>query len=328
MNIDETFLPQNSEPKKAYKEMGIFLLFVFGGMFLANFIGILAVLPLFDWQIEHVINLVNDPLKPEAKIPLLIIQGITAFSMFIACPLLYIKMYEQNRLNKLFGDKIEGNKWSILAVLIPLLVIMFMPFNATIIEWNQSWIFPDWLGQFEDWARAKEKSAEEITLALTNLQTFGEILLGAIIFAILPAIGEELVFRGVIQPKLKQMGLNIHVAIWLTGFIFSAIHIQFYGLIPRMLLGVMFGYIYYWSGDLKLPIIAHFTNNGFTILMILLRNHQIIDIDIEHTTHIPLEAAAGSGIVCALIMGSIWYLTKKKDYFTENLSLDTNSNGR
>jgi membrane protease YdiL (CAAX protease family) len=87
---------------------------------------------------------------------------------------------------------------------------------------------------------------------------------------VIPAIGEEFFFRGGIQNIISDKK-NIHVAVWVSAFVFSAIHMQFYGFIPRMLLGGMYGYLLFWSGSLWLPVIAHFVNNGMAVLVYYLR---------------------------------------------------------
>jgi membrane protease YdiL (CAAX protease family) len=95
-----------------------------------------------------------------------------------------------------------------------------------------------------------------------------EFLAAIVILAIVPAIGEELLFRGILQNKIEMLSKNKHIAIWITAFIFSFIHFQFYGFVPRLLLGALFGYLYIWSGNLTIPILAHFINNGFTLLLL------------------------------------------------------------
>ena len=82
---------------------------------------------------------------------------------------------------------------------------------------------------------------------------------------------------------------NIHFAIWLSAIIFSAIHFQFYGFIPRLLLGALFGYLYYWSGNLLIPMFAHFVNNAFGVIMIYLHRHEITDLNVEDNTAAPLQ---------------------------------------
>ena len=80
--------------------------------------------------------------------------------------------------------------------------------------------------------------------------------------AILPAIGEEFLFRGVLQKLFCRLFKSDHLAIWLTAFIFSFFHFQFFGFVPRLILGLIFGYLFYWSGTLWLPVVAHFINNA------------------------------------------------------------------
>jgi len=84
--------------------------------------------------------------------------------------------------------------------------------------------------------------------------------------AILPAIGEELLFRGVLQRIFANWTKNIHLGVWIAAILFSAMHMQFYGFLPRMMLGVLFGYLFVWSGSLLLPILCHFINNGSAVI--------------------------------------------------------------
>ena len=99
--------------------------------------------------------------------------------------------------------------------------------------------------------------------------------------AMIPAIGEELLFRGVLQKQLiKGLG-NAHVAIILTAVIFSAFHLQFLGFFSRALLGMLFGYLYYWSKNMWYPILTHFTNNGLALLLAIIYG---VDMDAKDMT--------------------------------------------
>jgi membrane protease YdiL (CAAX protease family) len=109
---------------------------------------------------------------------------------------------------------------------------------------------------------------QELTTYLTNFENIVEFLAAIVILAVVPAIGEELLFRGILQNKITLLTKNYHVAIWVSAIIFSAIHFQFYGFVPRVLLGALFGYLYVWSGNLGVAILAHFINNGFTLFLI------------------------------------------------------------
>ena len=84
--------------------------------------------------------------------------------------------------------------------------------------------------------------------------------------AILPAIGEELLFRGVFQRLLTEWTRNIHWGIILAALLFSFFHFEFYGFLPRFLLGVFFGYLFVWTSSIWVPILAHFTNNFIIVV--------------------------------------------------------------
>lgn len=125
-----------------------------------------------------------------------------------------------------------------------------------------------WINQqlpLPDWAHDMENSADRMIKGLLVMDSTGELILTVIVIAALPALGEELIFRGILQQKLEEATRNPIAAIWLAGFIFSAFHLQFAGLIPRFFLGVGLGYLFYWTQSLWTPIIAHFFINASQI---------------------------------------------------------------
>lgn len=255
-------------------------------LFVSNFLALLIALPFTEFDLTLITNLLENPTNyPEARTALMLMQGVIALCVFIIAPAIHIKYFDKSlSFNQLF----QKNTFSIGFILIVLtlgIAIIEMPWIGWLGQWNNEWIFPE---VFENWARAKEEHMKEITIFLTEFRTFEQFLLGFVVIAILPGIGEELLFRGVLQNKLKQLFGNVHTAIWVTAIVFSAIHFQFYGFAPRMLLGAVFGYLYHWTGNLTYPILAHFVNNGFTVLMMYLYQQQQVDIDID-TEVIPLD---------------------------------------
>ena len=124
-----------------------------------------------------------------------------------------------------------------------------------------------------------EENAKLLTERFLKMDKIGDLLFNLFLIAIIPAIGEEMFFRRVIQKKLKNILRNPHIAILITSFIFSAIHMQFFGFLPRFFLGMVLGYLFYYSGNLLMPIIAHFTNNALAILLMYLPFAERIDMD-------------------------------------------------
>ncbi len=129
--------------------------------------------------------------------------------------------------------------------------------------------FTYWLNQqipLPEWAIEMENSAEGMLKSVLNMQSPWELLFNLLVVAVIPAIGEELLFRGIIQQKLEKAWGNAILAVWVTGILFSAIHLQFQGFIPRMILGAMLGYLLIWTRNLWIPIIAHFVFNGAQVI--------------------------------------------------------------
>ena len=133
---------------------------------------------------------------------------------------------------------------------------------------NSHIVLPESLDFIEQILKQQEEAAAALTERFLQADNIGMLLINIGLMALLPALAEEVSFRGTLQQILAQGKLKgqIHIAIWATAFIFSAIHMQFYGFIPRMLMGAMFGYIFVWTGTLWVPILMHFTNNGLAVI--------------------------------------------------------------
>ncbi len=153
----------------------------------------------------------------------------------------------------------------IILILGVMAIISISPLIDVLSTWNQGLQLPEFLRSIEDWMINTEKAAEVATNTLLNTDSWGGFIMNIIIIAIMAGIGEELMFRGVIQKILIGWTKNIHLGILYTAIIFSAIHFQFYGFVPRMILGMVLGYLYIWSKSLWVPVIAHAINNALTV---------------------------------------------------------------
>lgn len=227
---------------------------------------------------------------------ILIFQGIMSTIMFVGFSLLFIKFLLRLSPHEFF-PKFDLPSFGIVA----LIAISFMVINSAIGEWNMNLTFPE--SSFSDWAKRSEEQLKVLTEHITNFTSPVQYLLAMLVVAIVPAIGEELLFRGLLQNFLGRALSNHHVAIWLSGFIFAAIHMQFFGVFPRMLLGVLFGYLYHWSGNLSLAMIAHFINNGFALTLLYLANLGTIEVTADQMeSSAPWPAVLISGVICAFLV--------------------------
>ena len=164
---------------------------------------------------------------------------------------------------------------------------------------------PKSLEFIEQILKSQEEAAAALTERFLQADNIGGLLINIGLMALLPALSEELSFRGTLQQIIykdqsgKVQSTKVHLAIWITAFIFSAIHMQFYGFVPRMLLGAMFGYVFVWSGSLWVPITMHFVNNGLAVLVYCLMGES------ENTKNIADTLGAGDtwylGVVSILI---------------------------
>ena len=143
-------------------------------------------------------------------------------------------------------------------------MLLAIPGINLLSAWNQQMALPECMSGIEQWMRMQEDAASQLTEQFLQVSTVGGLLVNIGLMALLPAVAEELTFRGVVQGMFTR---NKHVAIWAAAAIFSFVHFQFYGFIPRMLLGAMFGYMLWWTGSLWVPMLMHFVNNCAAVVV-------------------------------------------------------------
>jgi len=227
-------------------------------------------------------------MKESLRLPLMAIQAGAGLGLFLI-PWLHLRFIEKMEVGRQFGSiTIKAAGLAAAAT-----ILMMLP-NSVIIEWNSNLVFP---GELDPWIRERENMAEAMTKFLTSFRGPGDFLLGFLLIAVLPAISEEFAFRGMLQPALNRATGNMHIAVWVTAILFSAFHFQFLGFVPRLMLGVLFGYLLAWSGRLWLPIIAHFVNNGLMVILLYLHQLGYIDINPESTEAAPLLAVVPATIL-------------------------------
>ena len=155
------------------------------------------------------------------------------------------------------------------------LMLMALPAINLLGYFNQQMSLPAFLEPLEQWMKTAEANAAHLTEQFLSVTTFDGLIINILLMALLPAVSEELTFRGVLQRLIqtqtneatKRGGKRVHVAIWCTAILFSAIHMQFYGFLPRMLMGALFGYALVWTGSMWIPILMHFTNNAMAVIL-------------------------------------------------------------
>jgi membrane protease YdiL (CAAX protease family) len=284
-------------------------LFLFGGLLGFGVAYLMAGLTPMDLQ-----PILNDPESyPEYRTTLLAVQGMNSLGGFILASVIFYYTVIKADITRYFTEKPVTIKGLWLTFII---VFSFMIVNTVFSEWNANLELPRVFSEFESWARGLEDRLKIFTDYLTHFDSPGYFLFTLLVVAVLPAIGEEFLFRGLLQNLFLRISRNSHLAIWMSAFLFGALHFQFYGLVPRMLLGMLFGYLYFWSGNLLIPMFAHFLNNALSLFFLYIYQIGVTDLDVEST-----EAFPASYIVSFSVIGviSIYYFRTyyKKEYKNE-----------
>jgi len=199
-------------------------------------------------------------------------QFIQTTAIFLLPPLCVAYLWAQEPMKWLKVSKSHSLNVYGAAIL---LMMVALPAINLLGHLNQQMTLPAFLEPLEQWMKTSEENAKVLTEQFLNVTTFGGLMINILLMALLPAVGEELTFRGVLinlfrvkGKRLKVKGEGVpHLAIWCSAILFSAIHMQFYGFVPRMLMGALFGYMLVWTGSLWIPILMHFTNNAMAVIL-------------------------------------------------------------
>ena len=209
------------------------------------------------------------------------LQMLQTCATFLLPPVICAWMWEEGHRPFRWLQMDRGASWQVFALAIAAMVCAIPAINL-LADLNSRFldrlpVSADWSKGVIGWMKAREAEATALTERFLAADSIGGLLVNIGLMAVLPAVAEEMSFRGVLQgvigsptPTLpRREGENkrqMHIAIWVTAFVFSAIHVQFYGFIPRMLMGAMFGYVLAWTGSLWVPVVMHFVNNGIAVV--------------------------------------------------------------
>jgi membrane protease YdiL (CAAX protease family) len=206
---------------------------------------------------------INNPVNADRTLLVLLSAFYSLFG-FLIIPFLYLSLVKrEDSVKFLIPEKKIRFTPSLLSVI---LVFALLPVTALLIKINQEITFPIWLSELESYFRKGEEDAARLTSVLLSFRNVDDVFIAIVVMAIIPGIVEELFFRGIIQSQLQVILKNVHYAIWFAAFLFSFFHFQFYGLVPRLMLGSLLGYIFLWTKNIWYACLAHVVNNLLSIL--------------------------------------------------------------
>ena len=209
-----------------------------------------------------------------------IAQGLSSIMMFVVPPIVYYFITRKEHQMKDLGFREIACPWWLLLIGVAVMFVS-LPVTNQLTAWNGDMSSGSAFAKLEEYLKTLEETAQVATEKMLNVNTFGGLLLNLLIIALIPAVGEEMTFRGVLQQSLTRK-MNPHLAIFLSAAIFSFIHFQFYGFLPRMFLGILLGYMFYITNSLWVSILMHFANNGTAVVLYYLNYNGIVNIDPDH----------------------------------------------
>lgn len=231
-------------------------LITFCSFFVFSLLSMLIAVIAFDLPISDLSRIAELINHPEDLRLLKFFQSMQTIGIFIVPSLLIVYFMGGSFARNAGFVKLPSVQWYVLGVLI---LLAFMPFINLLGELNANLPFPDDVIEME-------RQAMLLTEKLVKADTLWQLLFNLFMIAVLPAIGEELFFRNVLQNYFVKITKNKHLGVLLAAFFFSFIHFQFLGFFPRFFLGLVFGYLYVWSGSILIAILAHFVNNALAVL--------------------------------------------------------------
>ncbi|MBA7546761.1 hypothetical protein ES705_39158 [subsurface metagenome] len=268
-------------------------------------IAILVALPVFHLNIIELQEIFSDFENVRNVAVLKYFQIIQTLGLFVVPPFIIVFIFYRE-----VGESLQLRNLPELQVSVKVFLIMIigLPAINLLAMWNAQIELPQWLNTVEEWMKVTEESAKKLTELFLDAGNTGEFLVNFLMIAILPAIGEELLFRGILQRYLIEWLKNKHIGVLITSILFSALHLQFFGFFPRLFLGIFFGYLLLWSRNLWLPILAHFINNGVAVIFYFIFGAEIVEKEINSigTESGNLFIALGSLVLVTLLVISVY----------------------
>ena len=243
----------------------------------------------------------------------LLSEGLAQLVVFLLSAILFVTLFCEHPREAL-GLRLQGRYW-LLGLVGAVIIILLIPATDWLSVWNEKWTF----GSQEETMRATAMEMKDKMLWLLSPTSAGDLLLQVFVMALVPAVCEELFFRGALQPTLQAVFRNSHVGILFTAIVFSLAHGDMYGFLPRLLLGLLLGYLYWGTGSLVVNVCAHFVNNMVVVVACHFYNTGVFALNPFEPIGLPWALTAG----CSLGAILLFYLYFVKN--PKNLPAETDS---
>lgn len=223
--------------------------------------------------------------KKQGMLAMLTVQDIFAFILpaLVAMALFYLRPLHVMGLDRMPSFKA-------LAVVV-VFYLVSLPAMNWLVDFNGSMVLPSWMSGVDEALRKAEDMAADATKQILDINTIPQLLSCLFVVGLVAGLSEEMLFRGAMQRTMQDSRLGAHTAIWVTAIVFSAFHMQFFGFLPRMLLGAWLGYLFVWTRSLWVPIIAHTLNNSTVVVMSYLAGKGVVPEGFGDNLGLPADGA-------------------------------------
>ena len=293
-------------------------LLAFAGIFITMIVGLLVAMPFFGSDLTSLV-LQGEGLDLSQNINFSrYFQTLSHIGLFVVPSVVFAWLVGRRPFLYLKTSRSPLKRSLLISALI---MIAALPLVNFLMEVNLKLDLPSFLEGLEQWMRNAEEGAEEVTKMFLEVSSLQALLFNLFMIAVIPAFGEEFIFRGIILRVFRQWTGSAHLAVWISALLFSAMHLQFLGFLPRLLLGLLLGYMFVWSRNLWVPIFAHFFNNAAAVIFYYLHYNGYIKLDIE-------EVGMGAGtsffvlVSVGLLIALFMFFRSFEQKHQERLSFD------
>ena len=235
--------------------------------------------------------------------------------VFMAPAIAAMAIFYHRPLNVMCLDR--APRWKDL-LLIAVMCVISLPAMNWLVDVNESMTLPSWMSGIEQWMRASEDNAADITKQLLDIHSIAQLITCLLVVGFMAGLSEEILFRGAMLRTMQDSRLGTHAAVWLVAVIFSAIHLEFYGFVPRMLLGAWLGYLLVWTRSLWVPIIAHTLNNSIVVVFSYLEKNGVVPEHYGDHLGIPAQGAFPWLAMLSLIMSIVIVVCAHRRYYCKS----------
>jgi uncharacterized protein len=241
-------------------------------------LGMVVSIPIFGRGLLDSLASLTDYSDPLMVSALKYFQIVNQVGVFILPAIIFVVLTDDDFTGYL---NLKGRIKKLSIIFGCILLLISMPFINWLVQINNAINLPSYLAGLENWMRDSEDKAQKLTDAFLLTKTWGGLAVNMVMIAVLAAVGEELIFRGILVKLFREWTGNIHLAVIIPALLFSALHLEFYGFFGRLVLGIILGYLFVWSGSLWVPIAVHFLNNAMAVIVSFLEHRGLISTNLD-----------------------------------------------